>query len=100
MGALHLASIAANLIGDAPELTVFALFTCAGVRLTPRFGAEIPALAAGAVVFDPAIPLAELCDELLLTFCRWQLPCAPEQDVLELADLLNTRLCPAPIPAQ
>ena len=92
MGALDLASVAARALRDARETTVFALCHDHDVRLTPRLDCGIQ-LRNNEIVFDPRTSLPDLCRALLLAFSRWLLPTGTDQDVANLADLLNTRVC-------
>lgn len=93
MGALDLASVAAQALGDASDSTIFALCHDHGIRLIPCFGVGICRVVDGALRFDPSPPLPELCHVLLLAFSRWLVPTGTDQDVADLAELLNARLC-------
>lgn len=99
MGALDLALVAAQALGDVRETTVFALCHDHGIALKPRFGCGIPAVINKVLAFDPRASIRELCRSLMLAFCRWLLPSGNDQDVQNLAGLLNARVCQADIPA-
>jgi hypothetical protein len=96
MQAADIASVATTMLRDDFETTVFSLCGNNGLRLVPRLGAAGAQWNGAAIVYDPEAPMAEQCGELLLAACRATLPSGSEADVLQLAELLNGRLCQAP----
>lgn len=82
------------MLSDGSEATAFSLCTYNGLRLIPRIGCGLAEWTGNAIVFDPTEPANLQCNGILLAACRAKLPDDTDECVvLQLADLLNARLC-------
>lgn len=96
MGAVDIAAVAGSMLRDDCEDTAFSLCAYNGLRLIPKIGVGSAEWTGQAIVYDPTDPASQQCDGIVLAACRAKLPSGTEWDVLQLADLLNARLCQAP----
>jgi hypothetical protein len=96
MGAVDIAAVAGSMLGDGLAATAFSLCAYNALPLIPRLGVGSAEWTGTAVLYDPSEPVSRQCDGIVLAACRAKLPTGSEGEVLQLADLLNTRLCQAP----
>lgn len=96
MGAVDIAAVAGSMLSDDAAATAFSLCAYNDLPLIPRIGVGPAEWTGAAVLYDPSEPVGRQCDGIVLAACRAKLPAGSECDVLQLADLLNARLCQAP----